>query len=56
MVKAELTELSVLELEVEPGWTVPAHHHDDHLDSFYVLGGASSSQPGTVPSPRRPGR
>ena len=38
-VKAELTELSVLELEVEPGWTVPAHHHDDHLDSFYVLGG-----------------
>jgi len=38
-VKAEFTELSVLELEVEPGWTVPAHHHDDHLDSFYVLDG-----------------
>jgi quercetin dioxygenase-like cupin family protein len=38
-VKAELTELSVLELEVEPGWTVPAHRHDDHLDSFYVLDG-----------------
>jgi quercetin dioxygenase-like cupin family protein len=38
-IKAELTELSVLELDVVPGWTVAAHHHDDHLDSFFVLDG-----------------
>jgi len=38
-IKAELTELSVLELDVTPGWSVAPHHHDDHLDSFYVLGG-----------------
>jgi quercetin dioxygenase-like cupin family protein len=38
-IKAELTELSVLELDVVPGWTVPAHHHGDHLDSFFVLDG-----------------
>jgi quercetin dioxygenase-like cupin family protein len=38
-IKADFAELSVLEFEVEPGWTVPPHHHDDHLDSFYVLDG-----------------
>jgi quercetin dioxygenase-like cupin family protein len=38
-IKAEFTELSVIELDVVPGWAVAAHHHDDHLDSFFVLDG-----------------
>jgi quercetin dioxygenase-like cupin family protein len=38
-IKLELTQLSVLELEVVPGWAVAPHRHDDHLDSFYVLDG-----------------
>jgi len=39
LIKAEFIELSVLELDVVAGWTVPAHHHGDHLDSFFVLDG-----------------
>jgi quercetin dioxygenase-like cupin family protein len=38
-IKTDFPELSVLEFEVDPGWTVPPHHHDDHVDSFYVLDG-----------------
>jgi quercetin dioxygenase-like cupin family protein len=38
-IKLEETELSVLELDVDAGWEVAGHDHDDHLDSFYVLDG-----------------
>jgi mannose-6-phosphate isomerase-like protein (cupin superfamily) len=52
-IKAEFTELSVLELAVEPEWTVALHHHDDHFDSFYVLGGDAEilTEDGPVPAP-----
>jgi quercetin dioxygenase-like cupin family protein len=36
----ELPELSVFRLEVEPEWPgIPAHDHDDHVDTFFVLEG-----------------
>jgi quercetin dioxygenase-like cupin family protein len=38
-IKAELTQISVIEFEVAPGWGVPAHRHDDHVDAFFVLDG-----------------
>src|SRR5262249_61199813 len=52
-IKAEFTEISVLEFEVAPGWDVPVHRHDDHLDSFYVLGGEVEflTDHGTVAGP-----
>jgi quercetin dioxygenase-like cupin family protein len=35
-----LAELSVFRLEVEPEWPgIPAHDHDDHVDTFFVLQG-----------------
>jgi mannose-6-phosphate isomerase-like protein (cupin superfamily) len=35
-----LPEISVLLLEVEPEWPgIPAHAHDDQVDSFFVLDG-----------------
>jgi mannose-6-phosphate isomerase-like protein (cupin superfamily) len=37
---AELPDLSVFRLEVEPEWPgIPAHDHDDHVDTFFVLEG-----------------
>ena len=34
------SELSLIELELEPAFSGPEpHHHTDHTDSFYVLGG-----------------
>ena len=52
-IKAEFTEISVLELEVAPGWNVPVHRHDDHLDSFFVLVGEVEllTAAGAVPGP-----
>ena len=39
-IKAGRDELSLVEFELEPGWTGPdPHTHDDHVDSFYVLEG-----------------
>jgi quercetin dioxygenase-like cupin family protein len=39
-IRAETTELSLFELEFDERWEgVDAHHHDDHIDSFYVLDG-----------------
>ena len=36
----DLPEISVLLLEVEPEWPgIPAHAHDDQVDSFFVLEG-----------------
>ena len=53
LIKAEFIELSVLELDVVPGWAVPAHQHDDQLDSFFVLDGAVelTTADGTVAGP-----
>lgn len=39
-IRAETTELSLFELEFDERWEgVDPHHHDDHIDSFYVLDG-----------------
>jgi quercetin dioxygenase-like cupin family protein len=40
LIKADLPELGAFDLTYEPGWEgVDLHHHDDHVDSFYVLEG-----------------
>ena len=40
VVKAELDQLSVIEMTFDPGWEgVDPHAHDDLVDSFYVLDG-----------------
>jgi quercetin dioxygenase-like cupin family protein len=39
-IKAGREELALIEFELEPGFVGPdPHSHDDHIDSFYVLGG-----------------
>lgn len=39
-IKAETTELSLFVLEFDERWEgVDPHHHNDHIDSFYVLDG-----------------
>ncbi len=39
-IKAELEQLSAIELAFDPGWEgVDPHTHDDHVDSFFVLDG-----------------
>jgi quercetin dioxygenase-like cupin family protein len=39
-IRGETEPLSMIEFDVQPGWEgVDPHHHDDHLDSFYVLEG-----------------
>jgi quercetin dioxygenase-like cupin family protein len=39
-IKAELDQLSAIELAFDPGWEgVDPHTHDDHVDSFFVLDG-----------------
>jgi quercetin dioxygenase-like cupin family protein len=39
-IRADRPELSLLELAVEPAWPgVDLHHHDDHVDTFFVLDG-----------------
>lgn len=39
-IKAELSQLSAIELAFEPGWEgVDPHVHSDHVDSFFVLEG-----------------
>lgn len=38
-IKADLGTVSVHELSFEPSFRVPLHHHDDHVDAFYVLEG-----------------
>jgi quercetin dioxygenase-like cupin family protein len=39
-IRAETTELSLFELEFDERWEgVDPHHHDDHIDSFFVLDG-----------------
>ena len=38
-VLGNLSQLSVIEMQIEPGWTVPPHEHVDEVDSFFVLEG-----------------
>ena len=39
-IRAETPQISLFELEFDDGWEgVDPHHHDDHVDSFYVLDG-----------------
>ena len=39
-IRAETTELSLFEMEIDLGWEgVSPHSHHDHVDSFYVLDG-----------------
>src|SRR5919199_1914860 len=39
-IKAGREELALIELEYKPGFEGPSpHHHDDHVDSFYVVEG-----------------
>jgi quercetin dioxygenase-like cupin family protein len=39
-IRADRPELSLLELAPDAGWSgVEPHHHDDHVDSFFVLAG-----------------
>lgn len=41
-IKAELPQLSAIELAFEPGWEgVDPHVHSDHVDSFFVLEGTA---------------
>ena len=40
-IKGQLPHLAAIELTFEPGFEgVEPHSHDDHVDSFFVLGGA----------------
>lgn len=46
-IKAGREELALIEFELEPGFVGPdPHSHDDHIDSFYVLGGGPEFQMG----------
>ncbi len=39
-IRAETTQISLFELVFDEGWEgVDQHHHDDHVDSFFVLDG-----------------
>jgi len=39
-IRAERTEISLFEMEVDSGWKgVNPHSHDDHTDAFFVLDG-----------------
>jgi quercetin dioxygenase-like cupin family protein len=39
-IKVGREEIALIEFELEPGFEGPdPHHHDDHIDSFYVLDG-----------------
>jgi mannose-6-phosphate isomerase-like protein (cupin superfamily) len=39
-IRGETTELSLFELEFDERWEgVDPHHHDDHVDSFFLLDG-----------------
>ena len=39
LLKAELEQLSVGEIEFDSTFSVPLHRHEDHVDAFYVLEG-----------------
>jgi quercetin dioxygenase-like cupin family protein len=59
-IRADRPEVSLLELAVEPAWSgVALHHHDDHVDTFFVLDGLAvflpegktvRAEPGTLVS------
>jgi mannose-6-phosphate isomerase-like protein (cupin superfamily) len=38
-IKGDLGDVSAFEIEFDESFSVPAHSHDDHVDSFYVLEG-----------------
>ena len=38
-IKADLPEVSALEIEFDPSFEVGPHRHADHADTFYVLEG-----------------
>jgi quercetin dioxygenase-like cupin family protein len=38
-VKSDLPQLSAFDIAFDPEFVVDPHEHDDHVDSFYVLGG-----------------
>lgn len=55
-IRTDRPELSLLELAVEPAWGgVDLHHHDDHVDSFFVLEGEAVFSPGGTPVRVGPG-
>ena len=39
VVKADLPQLSAIEIAFDPSFRVEQHTHDDHVDAFYVLEG-----------------
>jgi quercetin dioxygenase-like cupin family protein len=48
---AELPQVSAFRLEVAPGWPgVDEHHHDDQVDTFFVLEGATRFLVGGEPA------
>lgn len=55
-IKAELEQLSAIELAFDPAWKgVDPHVHDDHVDSFFVLDGDVEFIVGDSESPTGPG-
>jgi quercetin dioxygenase-like cupin family protein len=38
-IRADLPEVSALEIEFDPSFAVEPHRHADHADTFYVLEG-----------------
>jgi mannose-6-phosphate isomerase-like protein (cupin superfamily) len=38
-IRADLGEVSFVEIEFDDTFEVPPHEHDDHVDAFYVLEG-----------------
>jgi mannose-6-phosphate isomerase-like protein (cupin superfamily) len=38
-IKGEVEQLSLIELEFDPSFTVEPHRHSDHTDAFWVLDG-----------------
>jgi len=38
-IRADLPQLSAIEIEFDESFSVEPHRHDDHADTFYVLEG-----------------
>jgi quercetin dioxygenase-like cupin family protein len=56
VIKGELPQVSVLDLNFHPGWGgVGPHAHDDHVDAFFVLSGEPELIIGDVPRRLGPG-
>jgi quercetin dioxygenase-like cupin family protein len=56
LIKADLPQLSVLDLTFQPAFEgVDPHRHDDHVDAFYVLEGDAEFLVADEPRPAGPG-